>query len=139
MARWRIYDCESKMKCNKCGAKLKQLLTSWYCPSCPAGDNSDVKEKILDSALKVEWTLLGTIGYIHSHPYGYVIHYIDAHTIYSSLFPYDSLDVKSQGFAKQLAKHGKKGFTLYYHSIDKKYGIWSPGFYWDNGEWKYFA
>lgn len=124
------------MKCDTCGAELKQLLTSWYCPSCKGGNTSDVK-KIPNSSRNIEWELLGTIGYIHSHPYGYVIHYISTHTIYSSLFPYDSLDVKSQGFAKQLVKHGKKGFTLYYHSIDKKYGIWSPGLYWDNGRWEY--
>jgi len=120
------------MQCPNCDQTMIQLFTSYVCNNCEKIDKQY-------PPLKVEWELLGTIGYIHSHPYGYVIHYIDTHTIYSSLFPYDSLDIKSKSFAKNLVKHNKKGFTLYYHSIDKKYSIWSPGFYWNNGEWAHIS
>jgi hypothetical protein len=116
---------------------MEQLLTSWYCPSC-GGNTSDVKETP-DSSRKIEWELVGTIDYINSHPYGYVIYYILNHIIYTELFIYDMLDYKSNLDAETIKRNNKKGFTLHCQNISKKYHIAGPGYYWKNGIWQYSA
>ncbi len=126
------------MKCDISGAKLKQLLTSLYCPSCEGGDNSDVKETP-DSSRKPKWDwgLFGTIHKVENHLLGYKIGFGTYMSLTSSMIMKKDEMILGCQLLDYLVGDHQDGYTLYYRRVDNKYCTVQPGWYWENSEWKY--
>lgn len=126
------------MKCTCCGLEMEQLFTSWYCPSCEGGDNSDVKE-IPDSSRKPQWDwrLYGSIRKVEHHLLGYSIELGTKFSIFNRITLKRDEIIAGGQLLDFLAGDHQDGYTLYYRDVDNKYYIAQPGWYWENSQWKY--
>lgn len=117
---------------------MEQLFTSWYCPSCEGGDNSDVKETP-DSSRKPQWNwrLYGSIRKAEHHLLGYSIELGTKFSIFNRItLKRDEIIAGCQLLDFLVGDH-QDGYTLYYRDVDNKYYIAQPGWYWKNSQWKY--
>ncbi len=126
------------MKCTCCGSEMKQLFTSWYCPSCKGGNTSDVKETP-DSSRKPkwDWCLWGTIKKVEHHLLGYRIEFGTYTSVATSMIIKKDEIISDCQLLDFLAGNHQDGYTLCYRKEDKQYCIAQPGWYWENSKWKY--
>jgi len=128
------------MKCTCCGLEMKQLFTSWYCPSCEGGNTSDVKETPDPSSKpNWNWTLCGPINKVERHILGYKVEFGTNMPIITSIILKNNDIILGCQFADFLVGFHHDRYTLHYRRLDNKYCIAQPGWYWENSQWKYSA